>query len=60
MTLTTMLIIGFIIALLASLPKEWMEKADDETTAYLNEREPRAYHYAFIIFFIIYITTLLT
>ncbi len=55
-----MVIILGVIAFIGSLPKEWMEKADEETTAYLAEREPRAYHYAIIILSITYITTLFT
>lgn len=60
MSLTTMLIIGFVMAGIASLPKEYVQKADEETTSYLAEREPRAYHFAILIILIIYITTLFT
>ncbi len=55
-----MLIIGFVMAGIASLPKEYMQKADEETTTYLAKREPRAYHFAILIILIIYITTLFT
>ena len=60
MSFTSILIAGVILGALMSIPKEWMAKADEETTAYLEQREPRAYHYALAIFFIIYLTTLLT
>ena len=60
MSITTLVIIGLVIEAFMSIPKDWMEQADDETKAYLADREPRAYHYALIIFFIIYITTLFT